>query len=233
MATVLVGITGNEVVSAESISARARSPKMRILDENGHVVFVVPYAPKEVSYDGFVRAKTPQDRAVGAPLLLSAAGTLRKMSFSFLVARKTIQQSVEDLLDQLAAMGANDGRYLIVYSARESGIIFKLSNLSIQTNEHNLNNQISRATVMMELTEDRQYGVTTKAAAAAMLEEANESVARLSGQQDRFYTVKSGDTLRRIAGYFYKSPTAWKRIALANGIVNPATVSVGTILVLP
>jgi len=233
MATVLMGITGSEVISAESVSAQARSPKMRFLDENGNVVFVVPYAPKEVTYEGFVRTKTPTDRAVGAPLLLVAAGALRKMSFSFLVARKTIQQSVEDLLDQLAAMGANDGRYLVVYSARESGIIFKISNLSVQTQEHNLNNQISRATVAIEFTEDRQYGVTTKAAAAAMLEEATISTARLSGQNDRFYTMKSGDTLRKIAGQFYTSPSAWKQVALANGIVNPASVPVGTILVLP
>ncbi len=42
-----------------------------------------------------------------------------------------------------------------------------------------------------------------------------------------YYTVRSGDTLSRIAGYFCHSPGKYHALASANGISNPNVISVG------
>ncbi|HWI67245.1 MAG TPA: LysM peptidoglycan-binding domain-containing protein [Nitrospiraceae bacterium] len=42
-----------------------------------------------------------------------------------------------------------------------------------------------------------------------------------------YYTVRSGDTLSRIAGYFCHNPGKYHALARANGIANPNVISVG------
>ncbi len=50
---------------------------------------------------------------------------------------------------------------------------------------------------------------------------------------DRSYQVRMGDSLASIANEEYGDPDLWRAIALANGVVNPAAVPVGTHLLLP
>jgi hypothetical protein len=42
-----------------------------------------------------------------------------------------------------------------------------------------------------------------------------------------YYTVRSGDTLSRIAGYFCHNPSRYHELAAANGIANPNVIGVG------
>ncbi len=42
-----------------------------------------------------------------------------------------------------------------------------------------------------------------------------------------YYTVRSGDTLSRIAGYFCHNPSRYHELAAANGIANPNIIGVG------
>ncbi|RKY20306.1 MAG: hypothetical protein DRP90_03600, partial [Planctomycetota bacterium] len=47
------------------------------------------------------------------------------------------------------------------------------------------------------------------------------------------YTVKSGDSLGAIAKKFYGRASKWRVIAEANGITNPASLKVGSVLTIP
>lgn len=47
------------------------------------------------------------------------------------------------------------------------------------------------------------------------------------------YTVKSGDTLSKIAQYYYGDMYAYDKIAQANNIDNPNLIEPGQVLVIP
>lgn len=47
------------------------------------------------------------------------------------------------------------------------------------------------------------------------------------------YTVKSGDTLSKIAQYYYGDMFAYPKIAAANGIVAPYIIQPGQVLKIP
>jgi nucleoid-associated protein YgaU len=49
----------------------------------------------------------------------------------------------------------------------------------------------------------------------------------------RFYTVIRGDSLYRIAGYFYGNPLLWVIIFQANNITNPDLIFPGQVIVIP
>jgi Contractile injection system tube protein/LysM domain len=49
----------------------------------------------------------------------------------------------------------------------------------------------------------------------------------------RTYTVKQGDSLPIIAQEVWKKPTEWRRIAVANSLRDPRTISAGMVLDIP
>jgi len=65
--------------------------------------------------------------------------------------------------------------------------------------------------------------------AATQVSEANLQTADFS----KAYTVKQGDTLSSIAANYYEDATKWRPIALANGIVDPRSITAGQELQIP
>lgn len=49
----------------------------------------------------------------------------------------------------------------------------------------------------------------------------------------KVYTVRQGDTLSSIAAHYYEDATKWRPIALANGIVDPRSISIGQEMQVP
>jgi nucleoid-associated protein YgaU len=66
-----------------------------------------------------------------------------------------------------------------------------------------------------------------------ILEEESSAAQEQSGDGTRSHTVTEGDTLWDIAGAEYGDPQQWRRIADANGVENPRTLQVGTVLEIP
>ena len=63
-----------------------------------------------------------------------------------------------------------------------------------------------------------------------------DQVAQLNLQSadvTKSYVVKTGDTLPKIAYEAYSDPTAWRPIAVANGILDPTELTPGSVLTLP
>src|SRR5581483_3171267 len=61
----------------------------------------------------------------------------------------------------------------------------------------------------------------------------DNSAATQNINQGQKYTVKKGDTLWSISQKFYNSGNEWKKIALANEIINPSKLKEGTSLIIP
>ena len=55
----------------------------------------------------------------------------------------------------------------------------------------------------------------------------------LTQQMAQQYTVKSGDTLGKIAAKFYGASSYWSQLAEANGLPNPNDIRVGQVLTIP
>jgi nucleoid-associated protein YgaU len=62
---------------------------------------------------------------------------------------------------------------------------------------------------------------------------ASDLIADFSVQSDLTYTVKSGDSLSKIAKRFYGDMNHYKAIASHNGIANPDRIDVGQEIKLP
>ena len=62
---------------------------------------------------------------------------------------------------------------------------------------------------------------------------ASDLIADINVQPGLTYTVKSGDTLSKIAKRFYGDANHYHQIAAANGIANPDRIDVGQELKLP
>lgn len=74
----------------------------------------------------------------------------------------------------------------------------------------------------------------TEPTPAPVQEQEEEQQDRAAGQgRQRIYVVRAGDTLRAIAERFYNDATLDDFIADANGIDNPAEISIGQRLVIP
>ncbi|MCI0525008.1 MAG: LysM peptidoglycan-binding domain-containing protein [Acidobacteria bacterium] len=61
----------------------------------------------------------------------------------------------------------------------------------------------------------------------------SDAIVDVNVQSGLTYTVKSGDTLSKIAKRFYGDPNHYHQIAAANGIANPDRIDVGQELKLP
>ncbi len=89
-----------------------------------------------------------------------------------------------------------------------------------------------------EVSDLRAENEELQEAAAALVEPSPEptltEAATTPGEgEDRFYTVKEGDTLRGIAIRFYGDPALDDLIAEANDISDPTQLSVGARLTIP
>jgi nucleoid-associated protein YgaU len=47
------------------------------------------------------------------------------------------------------------------------------------------------------------------------------------------YTVREGDSLDNISYLFYKDAKLWSKIAIANNIIDPFTLTTGSVLIIP
>jgi nucleoid-associated protein YgaU len=61
----------------------------------------------------------------------------------------------------------------------------------------------------------------------------SDAIIDVNVQSGLTYTVKSGDTLSKIARRFYGDANHYHQIAAANGIANPDRIDVGQVLKLP
>lgn len=212
---------------ATGITAPGPHPKAVLRAENGLEV-TLPYAPRGTSLGGFAPTWGTLDRPGRKPLVQRNGDGLLTGSLAFQLARPDHQEAVEDYITGLAAIADAGQRVtLLNLSPLERGP-WRINGLAVTgTLRQHGTNVITRADVTLDLIEASDpnpqvgpvAGGTTSAGAGSSI--------------PKTYTVKKGDTLRRIANRFYGTPAAWKYLAAANGIKDPDKLKVGRKLHLP
>lgn len=92
--------------------------------------------------------------------------------------------------------------------------------------------------VQIEFDDFMEDGTPTSVVINLTLKEYNEAEVIVQSrsrpeEEPRQYTVQEGDTLSGIAYRIYGDASKWRKLAEANGIVNPRALVPGTALVLP
>lgn len=209
-------------------TARAsRHPKARLRTEDG-VVVELPYAPKGTSLGGFADTWETLNRPGRAPLVQRNGDGVATMTLDVILARPDHQDSVEPLITLLRRVAASGDRVTVVNLSPSERGPWRLADLTITaTQRQQGTNNITRATA----------GLTFLAAS-----DARPRLGPVSGGKKkhhkgitkaRHYTIKKGDTLRKLAGRFYGEPNEWKRIAARNKIKHPARLKPGRRIVIP
>lgn len=201
----------------------AKRPRLRT--EKG-IEFEFPYAPRGSSLGGLADPVTVQARPGRKPLTLRDGDNIASLDLGIVLAKLDHQQPVEAYINQLRRIAESGQRVTVLGLSPQERGPWRVDDLTI-TGElrRQGDNAITRATATLSLVE---------------ASDANPKVGPVSGghggkggKRPKFYKVRKGDTLRKIANRFYGDPGVWRQIAKANGIKNPDKLKVGRKLKLP
>lgn len=224
-----------------------KHPKMEFVC--GELVVTVPFAPKEASHTGLSSMWTETARPGREPLVTFSAPGLQKIAYSIPVSHTLRENwtagSIEYWLSQLTDM-SNQAEPITIRNGPGAGGRWRMTGLSINVIERaHMTNAIERCTVDIELTKATfltnkpgpvQGGKTaapTSTTQTAPSRTATVAPLTKKSVAARYYVVKSGDTLSKISNRYYRTPSKWKDIAVANGIRNPNLIMPGKKLRIP
>lgn len=201
-------------------------PKAVLEAEKG-TRFVLPYAPRGSELGGLADTWERIDRPGRRALNLRAGRRLPTMSLTLVLAKSDHQDSIEKLLAKLIKLGEAEERVVLSNMSPLERGPWRITDLALSsTVRQQGTNHITRATATLALT----------AASDALSRRGPLSGGKDSGKGSdvRRYTVKKGDTLRKLADRFYGSPGKWQIIAKENGIKKPgADLKPGRVLKVP
>ncbi len=203
--------------------------RMYLYSESGKLSIAIPIAPREIEYGGMPLEWSQAERSGTKPLLLFKGAPLYTLSFSFLLTDKVDlyapQTSQFAALREVARLTE---RVFIRYSGAEQGL-WRITGLSISSELRDpANNEITRATVSIELTEASDPAPAVGPVSKPPPPQPPKPVART-------YVVVRGDCLWDIARKFYGNGALWPRIFDANRsqIRNPHLIYPAQKFVIP
>lgn len=197
----------------------------RLRTEKG-IEFEFEWAPRGVGLSGLAAPVTVQSRPGRKPLTLVDGEALAGIDLAFQLAHFDHQTPVEGQIDRLRRIAESGQRVTVLGMSPQERGPWRIDDLSISGElRRQGTNELTRATVTLSLVE---------------ASDANPKVGPVSGghggkggKRPKFYTIRKGDTLRKIANRFYGDPGVWRQIAKANGIKNPDKLKVGRKIKLP
>lgn len=212
-------------------------PKMQFILETGQTL-TVPYAPVSVSHDGIAGSHSQTPRYGREPLLSRTGQPLHSIGFSLVIAYPDPQTSVEPILASLRAVARSKARVRTVLGPSEQGW-FRVTNFTFESMMRQTGtNAITRAVASMTLTRasDAQLRVSPLTGGAKTPPKPTTAAGRGGGgaaTATRRHTVRSGDTLFKIAQTHLGDGNKWKSIADANKVTDPRKLRIGQVLVIP
>jgi nucleoid-associated protein YgaU len=225
-------VTTVAVVRARTASGPAIPPgghPKALLEAERGVKLVIPYAPRGAELGGLADTWERVDRPGRKPLTLRTGRRLPTLNLTLTLARPDVQSSIEDLLAALAKLGEAEERVTLSNMSPLLRGPWRIADLSLTSSALQYGtNHITRATATLSLV----------AASDALSRRGPLSGGKDGGKGGKLtrYTVKKGDTLRRIAAKpsVYGNPNKWTRLAQANGIKRPsAPLKPGRVLKVP
>lgn len=215
-------------------------PKMEIVPE-GQDPFIVPFAPVDGQYDGWVPGWASVDRGGTTPLLLRASESLNTVAYDLVIAYPDFSQSIESILVALRKIAAKGNRLRVKLDAASAANQWRLTAYSeaISGRQHGTN-QPTRAVCSLTFTEASDpvtaVGPVSGGAGQSSSSGGGKGKGKGGGGSSFIpatYTVKKGDTLQSIAKQFYGTTAEWRKIADLNKIKDPNALKVGQILKMP
>ena len=214
--------------SGRTAAVATRASRMHILSESGKFALLVDYAPREIEYGGLALDWAQADRSGEKPLLLHKAVPLKTMSFSFLMADRSLQRPQTSKIAQLVALAGSTERVVVRFSPTEQGL-WRITDCKVSSEQRtDATDEVARATVSLTLTQ-----ASDPAAAVGPISKPKSSASTKS--VGRSYTVKKGDSLWAIAKRYYGAGSKWPRIfdANRNKIKNPNLIYPGQTFTIP
>lgn len=218
---------GLNPVLADRVNRMLKHPKCILFPDAGSPI-TLPYAPRETSHGGWADRWSEHDRPGRKPLLLRDGDSLKTLEFTAVLAHRDNQASIESLIDLLHRLAIRGARITILgMSKRERGP-WRLTNIDVDVTLRQAGtNKITQATATLSFTEvidpDPRLGPITK----------GKKKRKQGLKKARKYTIKKGDTLRKLAARFYGEPDEWKRIAKRNKMKKSGPLKPGKVITIP
>lgn len=202
-------------------------PKMTIVAEDG-TAFVVPFAPRETTLEGWAPTFATAERGGRQPLLLRSGQGLPQVTFDLVFGHPDPQVSIEAQLSALRELARSGKRMRVNLDPTTTRFLWRLTGFSQQV--------ISR-----------QHGTNhaTRAVCSLTFQRASDTVVAVgpvtggkkgssnAKKRPRYHVWRKGDTLVKVAVRYYDDGSMWRRIADVNGIRRPKHIKVGRRLLLP
>lgn len=232
--------TQRAIDSAEQAARNRTHPKMVL--QAGDIRLTVPYAPRTSNHTGFAPVYTEVARPGRHPLVLRTAPGLWKQSFDLFLGNVDLDYPIgRDFL--LLKSIAESYEPITIINGPGINRTWRITGLSMDAVERNHNNQISRATVSIEMTEvvdlkpaagPTQGGKKPPPATSAPPKPGTpEKATAPKTKAPRIHTVTKGQSLSIISNIYYRTPSRWREIATANNIRNANHIHPGQKLRIP
>lgn len=205
-----------------------RQPKARLAA--GGTVLELPFAPQGGDLGGWADEWETLGRPGRKPLVQRNGDGVKTLGHTYVIAHRDYTDHVEGLLDTLRKLAESGDRVTLVnLSPLERGP-WRIVDVSVSAELRQPgSNRISRATVSVSYLEavdaDPKLGPVH---GGKKKHKGHKGISKA-----RHYTIKKGDTCRKLAARFYGEPGEWRRIAKRNHIKTPNHPQVGRKIVIP
>lgn len=195
------------------------------LDKDGEKPFAVLFNPREYTVRKSTQWEPHKSPGLDSPEIEFTSGNSMTLSMELFFDTYEAGTDVRDHTDKILCLGEVDED-----KHRPPRVLFAWGNFKF---EGILEEVTQRFTMFLS------SGVPVRATLAVSFKEYATAIAQLkqkprnSPDHTKRRTVKQGESLSLIAGEEYDDPAEWRRIADANGIMDPRDVRPGTVLTIP
>lgn len=213
------------VTTAATSTIAVSESRMILRSIDNKYVVNFPIAPREIDYEGFGWEWTEVERDGRAPYLVRESYRLASMTFTArLVRSELVDQSVDDLMIGLQNLASTTVALTMKYGGRYDAKIWRMEDLTFSTlQRHPVSNVPTHveAEITLRVASDIKLAVGPisggKKSPAATKKPSTPSK---KTSKTRYYKVKKGDTLIKLANRFYGDPDDWRYLAKINKIKN-------------
>lgn len=205
-----------------AVATPAARMVLRTIDNKYVVNF--PIAPREVEYGGWGWTWTEIPRDGKTPYLVKEGFQLHTVSFTAKLVHSEVSDHPVDLeMVRLKDMATNTIPLTLKYGGWMDARIWRIEELTFNTiQRHPVTNFPTHveADITLKEASDIQLTVGPISGGKKTTTKAPPSSAKKS-TKTRYYKVKKGDTLLKLANKLYGDPQKWRHLADLNKIKNP------------
>lgn len=216
MTTVTVTTTANT-------STATKVPRMILKSIDNTKVVEFPIAPRDVDYDGFGWTWAEIERDGRTPYLVSDALQLPTVKFTANLAYSMEpDRSVIPLMTMLKDMANSTTSLTLKYGGWFDTRLWKIDSLSFSTKQRHYQTD-APTWVEADITLKGASDITLTVGPVSGGKKTPAKKTTTKKTKYKYYKIKKGDTLIKLANKFYGDPGKWKQLAKLNKIKGSQT----------